>query len=121
MHATQNRCLVRRDVEKLLEEPVTAIPQLSWYTTVVCNAETLKICERVMLSWTVTSIGRKIATLSNCDTSKIKAGDELLFIVTRGVLDHFGKYEIMKVTSINGYVLFHKATEALLRVIGIFR
>jgi len=40
--------------------------------------------------------------LSNCDPSKINSGDELLFIVTRGSLDHYGKYEIMKVQDVNG-------------------
>ena len=73
-----------------------------WYVIVVCNAEIVNICKKALFSWTVRSISHQTAVLSNCDPSKIKQGDELLFIVTRGVLDHFGKYDIMKVTGING-------------------
>ena len=68
----------------------------------VCNAETLNICNKAMPSWTVVSAGPQNAVLSNCDPSKINSGDELLFIVTRGSLDHYGKYEIMKVQDVNG-------------------
>ena len=50
----------------------------------------------------MTSHGPKNTVLSNCDASKIKPGYEMLFIVTRGSLDDFGKYEITRVTEMNG-------------------
>ena len=55
-----------------------------------------------MPSWTVVSAGPQNVVLSNCDSNKINSGDELLFMVARGSLDHYGKYEIMKVQDVNG-------------------
>ncbi|XP_073249791.1 uncharacterized protein [Porites lutea] len=68
----------------------------------ICNAESLDICQKAMSSWTVTSAGLQNAELSNCDASKILPGYELLFIVTRGSLDDYGKYEIMRITDVDG-------------------
>lgn len=69
---------------------------------VICNAEFLDVCQKAMSSWTVTSAGPQNAVLSNCDASKILPGYELLFIVTRGSVDHYGKYEIMRITDVDG-------------------
>ncbi|KAL9952300.1 hypothetical protein ACROYT_G039535 [Oculina patagonica] len=68
----------------------------------LCNDETLDVCTKAMFSWEVTSTSSQNAVLSNCDTTQIKRGDELLFMLTRGSLADYGKYEIMKVKDVNG-------------------
>lgn len=55
-----------------------------------------------MFSWEVESANSQDAVLSNCDTAQIKRGVELLFMVTRGSLSDYGKYEIMTVKHVNG-------------------
>ena len=68
----------------------------------ICSAETLNICDKAMLSWTIEFRGPQNAVLSSCDPAKIINGNELLFIVTRGSLNDHGKYEIKKVKEVNG-------------------
>ena len=68
-----------------------------------------------MSSWTVTSAGLQNAVLSNCDASKILPGYELLFIVTRGILDHYGKYEIMRIADVDGWVII------IARLVHVFK
>lgn len=67
----------------------------------LCNDETLDICEKAMFSWEVTSITTQNAVLSNCDTKQIKGGDQMFFMITRGSLSDYGKYEVMTVKDVN--------------------
>ena len=69
---------------------------------VLCKDETLDICTKVMFSLEVESANSQDAVLSNCDTAQIKRGVDLLFMVTRGSLSDYGKYEIMTVKHVNG-------------------
>ncbi|KAL9952301.1 hypothetical protein ACROYT_G039536 [Oculina patagonica] len=68
----------------------------------LCNGETLDICTKATFSWEATFAPPHSVVLSGCDSDQIKRGDELLFIITRGSLPDYGKYEIIKVKDVNG-------------------
>ena len=67
----------------------------------LCNDETLDICTKATASWEVESKSLQNAALSGCDHAKINKEDELLFMITRGGLSDYGKYEILKVEEVN--------------------
>ena len=68
----------------------------------LCNGETLDICTKVAASWEVQSKGSQKVVLSGCDATQIRKEDELLFMITRGSLSDYGKYEILKVEGVSG-------------------
>ena len=68
----------------------------------LCNDETLDICTKTAASWEVESKGSQKVVFSGCDTTQIRREDELLFMVTRGSLSDYGKYEILKVEDVSG-------------------
>ena len=69
---------------------------------VLCNNETLDICTKAAASWKVESKDSQKVVLSGCDTTQIRREDELLFMITRGSLSEYGKYEILKVEDVSG-------------------
>ena len=69
---------------------------------VLCNDETLDICKKAAGSWKVESKGSQKVVLSGCDITQIRREDELLFMITRGSLSDYGKYEILKVEDVSG-------------------
>lgn len=68
----------------------------------LCNDETLDICTKATFSWKVESKSLHSVVFSSCDTAQINREDELLFMITRGSLSDYGKYEILKVEDVNG-------------------
>ena len=68
----------------------------------LCNNETLDICTKATASWQVEAKGSQKVVLSGCDTTQIRREDELLFMITRGSLSDYGKYQILKVEDVSG-------------------
>jgi len=65
-----------------------------------CDGGTIDVCKEHSASWKVAHFRSNQLQLSDCRERKPKAGDKLLLFVSRGVLDDYGKYQLVKVKKV---------------------